>query len=248
MHTAGIRMKKIGLLLLTGVLAVSLLGCFGKRYHVDYHGQEYAFTGAKKTYAAGQKVKLKFDLIATDTDYSFYVVGAEHTVQWEPKNGYVIRFTMPEHDVEVYYDSRNTMVNQEYDMEPGRRICLIQEEDRETPDGVVSMKATEFFADLLTVVIRNGTDADITFGEDYHLQLGTQPLDTGKPDAGMLYLDLEPLTEYVPEGRSYTLSPGEEQEMQYDLSIYGELSAGDYRLFNADGYSVLFSLDEAWTE
>lgn len=248
MRIAGIPLKKAGLLLLTGVLAAGLLGCSGKRYHVDYHGQEYAFTGAKKTYAAGQKVKLVFGMFATDTDYSFHVVGAEHTAQWEPEDGFVIRFTMPEHDVEVYYDSCNTMTVLGYDMEPSRRIYLIQEEDWETPDGVVSMRATEFFADRLTVVIRNGTDAAVSFGEDFRLQLGVPPLEPEKPDASRMYLDLMPLTEFVPEQTVYTLDPGEEMDVIYDLSIFGELSAGDYRISNASGYSALFSLGEAWTE
>ena len=56
-------------------MTVTLSGCAGNRYHVDYHGQKDFFKGAKDSYAAGQRVVLKYDLIATDTDYSFSVIG-----------------------------------------------------------------------------------------------------------------------------------------------------------------------------
>lgn len=87
-------------------------GCGGAKYKVDYNGAKALYEGAKDEYKAGEIVKLKYTLIATDTDYSFEVEGADAKVDWD--NGYVITFAMPENDVKVSYTAKNTMVNQNY--------------------------------------------------------------------------------------------------------------------------------------
>ncbi|MCQ2456924.1 MAG: hypothetical protein MJ096_06170 [Clostridia bacterium] len=89
-----------------------LFGCGRKKYNVDYRGQKDFFTGAEDSYAAGEKVKLYYDLIATDTDYTFYVDGERVRVDWNENKGFIIKFTMPDHDIEVYCESVNTMIRE----------------------------------------------------------------------------------------------------------------------------------------
>ena len=52
-----------------------LVGCAGKTYRVDYCGDKDFYKGAKNSYRAGQEVPLYYTMIATDTDYSFYLDG-----------------------------------------------------------------------------------------------------------------------------------------------------------------------------
>ena len=78
-------------------------------YKVDYHGQMNQFDGAKENYAEGTEVEISYSLIATDTNYTFYVDGQEACVEWNGKKGYIIRFTMPAHDIEVYCNEKNLM-------------------------------------------------------------------------------------------------------------------------------------------
>jgi hypothetical protein len=54
-------------------------------------------------------VTLCYYAIATDTDYRFWVDGADCETGYG-KNGYEIRFTMPEHEVTVNVSSRNSML------------------------------------------------------------------------------------------------------------------------------------------
>lgn len=84
----------------------------GKRekfFKVDYHGQMDLFDGAKEKYLEGTEVEIAYSLIATDTDYTFYVDGQEVNAMWNDGKGYIIRFTMPNHDIEVFCDMRNSM-------------------------------------------------------------------------------------------------------------------------------------------
>ena len=96
------------------ILALCLLplsGC-GKRYRVDYGGDKEDFVGAKDSYFAGQKVTLTFPYIATDTDYRFTLDGDTEglKVDYSDAKGYILTFTMPEHDVLVQSYSKNSMV------------------------------------------------------------------------------------------------------------------------------------------
>ena len=98
-------------ILAVGLLsAVFLAGCGGEYYHVDYDGSKDSFDNAKDKYRAGTKVELYYSMIATDTDYSFYVDGEPANVDYREDKGYIIRFTMPEHDVKVEVEQENTMV------------------------------------------------------------------------------------------------------------------------------------------
>ena len=93
-----------------GTLMFGLSGCFGKRYKVDYCGQKSSFEGARDSYRPGDKVELKFKYIATDTDYYFYVDGERVNPDYSDRDGYVIRFSMPAHDVTVKWSSKNSMI------------------------------------------------------------------------------------------------------------------------------------------
>lgn len=101
-------MKKLLVILLGGLMIFSLFGC-GKKYNATYDYKD-GYEGAKDSYRAGEKVKLVYGMIASDTDYTFYVDGADYKVSYE--NGYVIEFTMPKNDVHVHHDAVNSMVKE----------------------------------------------------------------------------------------------------------------------------------------
>ena len=84
----------------------------GKMYKVDYRGQMSLFEGAKESYMEGTEVEISYGLIATDTRYIFYVDGQQACVEWNDKKGYIIRFIMPAHDIEVYCVEKNTMAGE----------------------------------------------------------------------------------------------------------------------------------------
>ncbi len=86
-------------------------GCGGARYRVDYCGMKSAFPGAKDAYRAGELVTLDFPYIATDTDYRFYLDGEPLNTDYEHKRGFILRFTMPAHDVVLTVESRNSMLS-----------------------------------------------------------------------------------------------------------------------------------------
>ncbi len=104
-------MKKSGI-----ILAVLLIGgmlVFGNlnrtpQYHVDYSGDKAWYEGAKDSYPAGAEVTLYFDMIATDTKYTFLLDGEPIRVDCENEK-FVIRFTMPEHDVTLSCRTQNIM-------------------------------------------------------------------------------------------------------------------------------------------
>ena len=104
-------MKKPAIFLSICMLCLLLFGCGKAVYHVDYHGQEQFFKGAKPAYAAGEAVELRYDFIATDTDYQFHINADDVRISWEEEShAYVVRFTMPEHDIDVSCETFNTMV------------------------------------------------------------------------------------------------------------------------------------------
>ena len=99
----------IVLVLLCGVLLAVLTGCAGKKYHVEYDSKS-AYSNARDQYRAGTKVKLYYDLIATDTDYNFLLDGEYIPFTYDDKKGFVIEFVMPEHDVTLECEMRNSML------------------------------------------------------------------------------------------------------------------------------------------
>ena len=97
-------MKRIILVLLILITIMSVISaCSSPRYTVYYLGET-------SSHRVGKEVTLYFDLIATDTDYSFYVDGERINPLYDEKKGYIIEFTMPDHDVHVDIESVNSMV------------------------------------------------------------------------------------------------------------------------------------------
>ncbi len=66
---------------------------------------------ARKTFRAGEQVVLYYFMLATDTDYRFLLDGEQIFPEYETSKGYIIRFTMPEHDVKLQCQTRNSMSN-----------------------------------------------------------------------------------------------------------------------------------------
>ena len=99
------------LLLIIGVtMMVSLFGCGAQKYRLNFDG--YGFKSKKTAYAAGEKVTVYYDLIATDTDYHFWL--DDDSVQmkqdYDGRHGYIFTFTMPAHDVTLHEESHNSMM------------------------------------------------------------------------------------------------------------------------------------------
>ena len=115
--------KTILIFLIGGVMMFGLFGCKNKskdpsaasatgvKYKVIYDGDSKSwYQNAKDTYAPGEQVELYYNLIATDTDYSFTLDDAPVNYQYDEDKGFVIRFTMPEYDVTLKCISKNSMV------------------------------------------------------------------------------------------------------------------------------------------
>ena len=68
------------------------------------------YSNAKNTYKAGEEVELIFDLVASDTDYTFYLDGKIEGLDVHGTgNSFIIRFTMPDHDIKLDYSEKNSM-------------------------------------------------------------------------------------------------------------------------------------------
>ena len=102
-------------LVITGGIAMQIFSS-GEKYHVEYPGGMEFWHNAKEYYRAGEQVTVYFDLIATDTDYTWYVDGEEINFGWDEKKGFVISFIMPDHDVVIDYDNISE--------ETGRKVWL----------------------------------------------------------------------------------------------------------------------------
>lgn len=100
-------------LLLLGSFPFFFSGCKAQKYNVDYCGSKGCYSNAKDSYKAGTKVTLYFELIATDTDYSFTLDGEPVDWSYDEKKGFVIEFIMPEHDVKLECHSKNSMLGYE---------------------------------------------------------------------------------------------------------------------------------------
>ena len=83
-------------------------------YKIDYKGQQFAFedsrTGnqASEQYAEGEHVVLCYRMVATDTNYYFYLDGTEYNPGYEDGKGYIIDFIMPGHDITLYCTWHNS--------------------------------------------------------------------------------------------------------------------------------------------
>lgn len=88
------------------------MSIFAKKYKVDYCGEKYAYKNAKDEYRAGEKVTLYYWMIATDTDYSFSLDGAELSRDYDTKKGFILSFIMPDHDVVLHCFEKNSMLRE----------------------------------------------------------------------------------------------------------------------------------------
>ena len=99
--------KKSILAVMGVILVFTLFGCGKPKYKLNFDG---GFFESKRTqYAPGEKVTVRYDIIATDTDYHFYI---DEDVEMEQSfdGGYVFTFIMPAHDVTIHEESHNSMM------------------------------------------------------------------------------------------------------------------------------------------
>ncbi len=97
---------------------MGLFGCGKTKYNLSFDG--YGLESKKTSYAEGEEVTVTYDMIATDTDYSFYTDSDDVKLdqEFDGDHGYVFTFTMPAHDVKISVESRNSMENDPYTDQP----------------------------------------------------------------------------------------------------------------------------------
>ena len=88
--------KTLAVFMLAPLMLLGFTACGGTKYRIDYQGQKDSYTNARDSYRAGSKVVLYYDLIDTDTDYSFFIDGKELSCKYKEGKGFVISFTMPD--------------------------------------------------------------------------------------------------------------------------------------------------------
>ena len=112
--------KWTGNVIIICLLLTLFAACGQAEYHtVDYSGNKDCFTNAKDRYRVGEQVELYFDLIATDVDYTFYIDGESVNPGYDSTKGYIISFTMPDHDVVFDYEMEDSMSYLVPEDEPG---------------------------------------------------------------------------------------------------------------------------------
>ncbi len=79
-------------------------------YPVEYWMDTEYFENAKPAYPAGESVMIYYDLIATDTDYTFLLDGEPLNYGFDESKGFVISFIMPAHPVKLECRTRNSMM------------------------------------------------------------------------------------------------------------------------------------------
>ena len=98
----------VTVIVILSVLFFVLSSSKAEKYHVIC--STGVFENVKNSYKAGQQVKIYFPYVATDTDYSFYLDGERiRPSDYSDSKGYTISFVMPSHDVELTYNSKNSM-------------------------------------------------------------------------------------------------------------------------------------------
>ena len=101
--------KKLFLTLLGVSMMFTLFGCGKQKYKLHFEG--YGFQSSKTEYAAGEQVTVYYDLIATDTDYRFWLDDESVKLKqdYDDKHGYVFTFLMPDHEITLHVSSHNSM-------------------------------------------------------------------------------------------------------------------------------------------
>lgn len=104
--------KLVFIMACAAAFTVLCCGCGEKKYKIEYDGFVSEYVTARSAYKAGETVTLYYDLIATDTDYSFYLDGEPLRYDYSDEHGFILTFVMPEHDVKLECSMKNSM---EYD-------------------------------------------------------------------------------------------------------------------------------------
>ena len=145
--TSGNESRKYGILIIGVVIIMSLFGCGKTKYNLIFDG---GFQSKKTSYAEGEQVTVIYDIIATDTDYSFYTDSEDVDLkqEYDDSQGYVFTFTMPAHDVKLFVKSRNTM---EYDPDANR-----PENDPGSPGEAINEENLRFDYYEATVATQGG--------------------------------------------------------------------------------------------
>ena len=110
MKKSELRLGKSLFLMILGVSVMfTLFGCGKPKYKLHFEG--YGFQSSKTEYAAGDQVTVYYDLIATDTDYRFWLDDENVKLKqdYDDRHGYVFTFTMPDHELTLHVSSHNSM-------------------------------------------------------------------------------------------------------------------------------------------
>ncbi len=220
-------------------------------YKVNCQG----FEGAKNSYKPGDKVELYYTLIATDTDYSFYIDDESYNAYWDDeKGGYKISFTMPEHDVTVSCKTRNSMVyipdntegvtdsevenTTEYEMTPSKIVGLSRDYEYTPEEGKVTIEVKEVNKYELVLVLHNNSSEAIYYGEDFRLEKKVNDEFVAfEPKEPIVWIDI-----------AYELKPGEEKEITCSIGGYEDIDNGIYRVLKSPDLSAEFGVLVEWTE
>jgi len=111
MHHKNAGKAIVSIVCLTIIVMLFAAGCGGNTpmYKIDPGENGMFFEGIKSGYKAGEEAEIYYTLIASDTDYSFFIDGEPMHFTYEDGKGMVIRFTMPDHDVKLEYEVKNSM-------------------------------------------------------------------------------------------------------------------------------------------
>jgi len=91
--------------------------------------------------------------------------------------------------------------------------------DLAAPEGI-EMVLDSWGSDIVTTTFANNSAAEWTFGEYFVLQVLI----------GDIWYDIPPLEDVAFIDIAYTLQPGDVREHEYDITAYGDLPAGTYRI------------------
>ena len=72
----------------------------------------FGLASGKKEYHAGEEVTVTYSMVATDTDYWFTLDCEDVKLKrdYSVQEGYILKFTMPDHDVCLKVNKRNSMM------------------------------------------------------------------------------------------------------------------------------------------
>ena len=99
LHMTGKKSKFTTAILFFLLLMFSMTGCMEKKYKVDY--DETFFSGKKQAYRPGEEAEFVLEVIGSDMNTAIYLDGEWLPSKYDENRGYIVRFTMPEHDVKL---------------------------------------------------------------------------------------------------------------------------------------------------